>query len=495
MEKISEGFNENMGKVVQAIGPIVDVYFEHLVPPIGRALFLDDKRIYLEVVEYLKNNIVRCLALGSTDMIQMEAIVKDTQNPISISLSGKLLGRVVNIFGEPIDGGGEIEPLENETKDQKLNVYGEAIIKKNLGDIQVVKPIEKLAPSFEAIKGELQIYETGIKSIDFFAPFPKGGKIGLFGGAGVGKTVIITELIHNIVYEQQGLSVFLGIGERSREGFELIEELKSKDLIKNVALVYGQMNETPGIRSRVALTGLTVSEYLRDTYKKDILLFVDNVFRYAQAGSEISTILGRMPSDTGYQPTLGQEIGQFEERITSTNEGSITSAQAVYVPADDFTDPAVQAILSNLDASIVLSRDLAKKKIYPAIDPLRSTSVIMSPMYVKKEHFEGVKKSRQILERYEELKNIIAILGIEELTPEDRTSVERAEKLIKFFSQPFFTSESYTGIKGAYVTLDETIDGVNQIISGAVDEIPDDLFYLKGNIEGIKEEWQAKKKQ
>ncbi len=466
METVSK---ENRGRVVQAVGPIIDVYFDYLIPPIGRSLLVKETDLHLEVVEYLKSNIVRCLALGSTDTVRRNSVVIDTKEPFSIAVGPELIGRVVDVFGRPIDNQGVLETTEK-------------------------RPVEQLAPSFEAIGGKLEVYETGIKSIDFFSPFPRGGKIGLFGGAGVGKTVIITELIHNIVYEKQGLSVFLGIGERSREGYELIEELKRKKLMEKVALVFGQMNETPGIRSRVAHTGLTIAEYLRDSQKKDVLLFVDNVFRFAQAGSEISTILGRMPSDTGYQPTLGQEIGRLEERINSTSSGAITSAQAVYVPADDFTDPAVQAILSNIDASVVLSRDLAKKKIYPAIDPLRSTSVLINHMYISGEHFDGVRKSRQILERYEELKNIIAILGIEELTPADRLTVERAEKLVKFFSQPFFTSESYTGRPGIFVTLDDTVKGANDILSGAVDEIPEDYFYMKGTITEIKEEWLKKKK-
>ena len=464
IENISK---ENVGRVVQAIGPIVDVFFDYLTPPIGRALYVKENQLYLEVVEYLKSNIVRCLALGSTDMIKRDAVVVDTGQPLSIPLGRGILGRVVNVFGEPIDDGPPIESTET-------------------------RPIESPAPSFEEVESNIEILETGIKSIDFFSPFPRGGKIGLFGGAGVGKTVIITELIHNIVFGHQGLSVFLGVGERSREGYELIEELKSKDLIKNVSLIFGQMNETPGIRSRVAHTGLTVAEYLRDTYKKDILVFIDNVFRYAQAGSEISTILGRMPSDTGYQPTLGQEIGQIEERITSTSSGAITSAQAVYVPADDFTDPAVQAILSNLDSSVVLSRELSKKKIYPAIDPLKSTSIILSRLYVSKAHFEGVKRTRQTLERYDELKNIIAILGIEELAPEDAQIVQRAEKIVKFFSQPFFTSQSYTGKEGAYVKLEDTIKGVNAILDGEVDKIPEEYFYMKGTIDEIKAEWESK---
>jgi F-type H+-transporting ATPase subunit beta len=383
-------------------------------------------------------------------------------------LSPNILGRVLDAFGRPLDDGGPIQPTEYRAIDQP-------------------------PPSFTEVQSDLTFFETGIKAIDFFAPFPKGGKIGLFGGAGVGKTVIITELIHNIVQVNQGLSVFLGVGERSREGFELIEELRTKNLLKDTTLVFGQMNETPGVRFRAALAGLTVAEYLRDTMKKDVLLFIDNVFRYAQAGSEISMILGRMPSDTGYQPTLGQEIGQIEERIVSTKSGAITSAQAVYVPADDFSDPAVQTILGSLDASVLLSRELAKKKIYPAIDPLKSTSIMLGKHF-SPDHYVAATRARQALERLNELRNIVAILGVDELTPEDRVTVNRARKLTQFFSQPFFTSEVFSGRKGVYVPLPRTVDGVSRILSGEVDEIPEDLFYMAGEIGEVEERWQAQKR-
>jgi len=464
---VSENFlSENRGEIIEAIGPVVDIYFPYLIPPIGRSLQIEDSKLLLEVVEYVKGNIVRCIALGPTDSVRRGSAVLDLKQELRIPLSKEMLGRVVNVFGEPIDGQGSFEAEEYRTIFQE-------------------------APGFEQVKSKFEILETGIKSIDFFAPFPKGGKIGLFGGAGVGKTVIITELIHNIVYSAKGVSVFLGVGERSREGFELIEELKSKKVIENVSLVYGQMNETPGIRFRVAYSGLTVAEYLRDTLKKDILLFIDNVFRFAQAGSEVSTILGRMPSEAGYQPTMSQEIGQIEERIVSTTTGSITSAQAVYVPADDFSDPAVQAISAHLDSIVVLSRDMAEKKIYPAIDQLKSTSVILNPDYVGEKHYRNLEVARQVLERNNELQNIIAILGIDELSPLDRTIVERARKLIKFFSQPFYTSESYTGKKGIYVSLADTINGVEKIVNGDMDKIPDDLFYMVGKIEEVEQKWQA----
>ncbi len=461
-------FSHNQGRVIEATGPIVDVLFSYLTPPIGRCLFLPEHNLYLEVVEYLRNRAVRCLALGSTDAVVLNALVVDTQEKVSIPLGKSVLGRVLDVFGRPLDEGPEIVAEERRAIDQP-------------------------PPSFSEVENKLTFFETGIKAIDFFSPFPKGGKIGLFGGAGVGKTVIITELIHNIVQINQGLSVFLGVGERSREGFELIEELKSKQLLQDTTLVFGQMNETPGVRFRAALTGLTVAEYLRDSMKKDVLLFVDNVFRYAQAGSEISMILGRMPSDTGYQPTLGQEIGQIEERIVSTKNGAITSAQAVYVPADDFTDPAVQTILGSLDASVLLSREMAKKKIYPAIDPLKSTSIMLGS-HLNPDHYVAATRARQALERLNELRNIVAILGVDELTPEDRVTVSRARKLTQFFSQPFFTSEVFSGRKGVYVPLEKTVAGVNKILSGELDEAPEDLFYMVGPIEDVEAAWQAKKR-
>ncbi len=467
MEELLVG-GQNQGRVIQARGPVVDVYFQFLTPPIGRCLYLPDSQLKLEVVQYLKNKLVRCLALGVTDRVERNAIVTDTRKPVEVPLGLEMLGRVVNLFGEPIDGGAPFK-------------------------VEEYRAVEQAPPSFGDVRSQLEIFETGIKAIDFFAPFPRGGKIGLFGGAGVGKTIIISELIHNIIHNEVGVSVFLGVGERSREGFELIDELTRRNLLSKVALVYGQMNETPGVRFRAAHTGLTVAEYLRDTLGKDVLLFIDNVFRYAQAGSEISTILGRMPSDTGYQPTLGQEIGQIEERITSTDKGAITSAQAVYVPADDFSDPAVQTILGNLDASVVLTRELAKRKIYPAMDPLKSTSVMLNPKYISKSHYAAVLGARQVLERFEELRNIVAILGIDELTPEDRKVVERSKKITNFFAQPFFSAESYSGVKGVYVATADTIKGVEKILSGELDKVPEELFYLKGKIEEVEQAWVATK--
>lgn len=459
---------QNTGKVVRAIGPVIDVHFTSLIPPIGRALHIPSHDLILEVIEYAEHKTVRCIALNSTETVYYGLEVIDTQQPVSIPLGKDMLGRVINTFGKPLD---------------------------NLGSytIEEHRPIIQPPPAFSDVLSDLEIYETGIKAIDFFAPFPKGGKIGMFGGAGVGKTVIITELIHNIASIMQGLSVFIGVGERTREGHELIQELRDKNLLNNVALIYGQMNETPGVRYRAAHAGLTVAEYLRDSYKKDVLLFIDNVFRFAQAGNEISTILGRLPSDTGYQPTLGREIGEVQERIVSTEKGAITSAQAVYVPADDFNDPAVETILNKLDSSVILSRDLVRKRIYPAIDPLRSSSILIDRIRIGDEHFEAVREARRILQRNEELQSIISVLGKDELSIDDRTVVDRAGKLQKFLTQPFFSSENYTGMKGEYVPLKDTVSGVSQILSGDCDEIPEDLFYMKGSIETVKAAWLKQK--
>ena len=454
----------NHGYIVRASGPIVDVQFSGLVPPLGRELIIMSLDLHMEVVEYAEHKTVRCMALGPTETVSSGMEVTDTQGPISLPLGRAMLGRVINAFGQALDEKGEYLVEER-------------------------RPIHRAPPTYFDVNGKLELYETGIKAIDFFAPFPKGGKIGLFGGAGVGKTVIITELIHNIVSVMQGLSVFIGVGERTREGHELIEELREKNLLNNVALIFGQMNETPGVRFRAAHSGLTAAEYLRDTYNKDVLLFIDNVFRYAQAGNEISTILGRLPSDTGYQPTLGQEIGQIEERIASTSRGAITSAQAVYVPADDFNDPAVETIMSKLDATVILSRDLAAKRIYPAIDSLKSTSILIDRIQIGDEHFDAVREARKILQRSEELQSIISVLGKDELSVEDRIIVDRAGKITKFFTQPFFSSESLNGTKGAYVPLKEAILGARKIIDGEVDDIPEEFFYLKGTIMEVEDAW------
>lgn len=455
---------DNAGTVVRAQGPIIDVEFTGLVPPLGQALIVEELDLSLEVLEYVTKKVVRCMALGPTETVHHGMRVQDTHSLVMMPLGKEMLGRVVNAFGQPLDAKPPY-PAEQH------------------------RPLRAEPPEYFSVSSELEIYETGIKAIDFFSPFPKGGKIGLFGGAGVGKTVIITELIHNIVSMMHGLSVFIGVGERTREGHELIDELQEKRLLENVALIYGQMNETPGVRFRVAQAGLTTAEYLRDTFGKDILLFIDNIFRYAQAGTELSTMLGRLPSDTGYQPTLGQEIGQIEERIVSTELGAITSAQAVYVPADDFHDPAVETILGKLDASVILSRDLAKRRLYPAIDILKSTSILIDKIHISESHFDAVLETRKVLQRNDELKSIISILGKDELTPDDRLVVDRAGKIIKFFTQPFFSSEDYTGISGAYVPLEETVFGVQEILRGKCDDIPEECFYLKGKLEDVKATW------
>lgn len=459
----------NIGRVVKAVGPIVDVQFSQLMPPLGRALYVPSFDLYLEVIEYDEQKTVRCIALNSTESIKHGMEVIDTLSPLSIPLGRDMLGRVINTFGKPLDN---LEPYTAEEN----------------------RPIVQAPPDYFDVNSKLEVYETGIKSIDFFAPFPKGGKIGLFGGAGVGKTVIITELIHNIVSVMQGLSVFIGVGERTREGHELIEELHDKKLIDNVSLIFGQMSETPGIRFRASHAGLTVAEYLRDTFSKDILLFIDNVFRYAQAGNEISTVLGRLPSDTGYQPTLGQEIGEIEERIASTDRGAITSAQAVYVPADDFNDPAVATILSKLDSSVILSRDLVRKRIYPAVDPLRSSSILLDRGQISAVHYDTAREARKILQRSEDLQSIISVLGKDELSADDRNIVDRAGKLQMFFTQPFYSSENYTGTPGVFVRLEDTVRGAAKIVNGEADEIPEEHFYLKSTIESVEESWRATKR-
>jgi F-type H+-transporting ATPase subunit beta len=460
----SNSIVHNRGNVVKVSGPIVDVFFVNDIPPIRNILSVADSKLMLEVTEHLKDRIARCIALGPTGGVTMKAVVDDTGAPIELSLGKNILGKVMNVFGNPIDG--------KEIKEEE------------------VRAIYQAPPSFEEVSSKIEILETGIKSIDFFAPFPKGSKIGFFGGAGVGKTVLITELIHNIAMQYSGMSVFCGVGERTREGQELIAELKEKKVIDKIAIIMGQMNESPGVRFRAIYSGVTIAEYLRDTFSKDVLLFVDNVYRFIQAGSEVSMILGRVPSETGYQSTLYQELGEVEERINSTGKGAITSVQAIYVPADDFTDPAVQAAINHVDSSVVLSRKLAGQRIYPAIDPLKSSSVVINPEFIDIRHYTIVQAAYRILERYDELKNIIAILGEEELSSEDKTSVSRAKKLIQFMSQPFFTSEAFTGKKGEFVPLKDTIYGVEKILSGDLDSIDESKLHMIGTIEPIEKKWQ-----
>ena len=451
----------NTGKIIQIMGPVVDCEFEEKLPPIANALTVqrEQRTLVLEVAQHLGGNRVRALAMDSTDGLQRKAEVQDTGKPISVPLGEKVLGRMFNVLGQPIDGKGAVE---GETS-------------------SIYQP----APKLEEQKTEPEIFETGIKVVDLLAPFLKGGKVGLFGGAGVGKTVLLQELIHNTAKEHGGYSVFAGVGERTREGNDLYYEMKESGVLENTALVFGQMNEVPGARFRTALTGLRMAEYFRDEKNKDVLLFIDNIFRFVQAGSEVSVLLGRMPSAVGYQPTLATDMGQLQERITSTKSGSITSVQAIYVPADDITDPAPATTFSHLDSTVVLSRELASLGIYPAVDPLDSRSSALDPRIVGQEHYEIAREVQRILQRYKELQDIIAILGMEELAEEDKVVVARARKIQRFLSQPFSVASQFTGREGKYVTREETIRGFKEIIEGKHDAKDESVFYLKGSIDEV----------
>ena len=459
---------KNIGKIVKVVGPIVDVLFEDQVPQIFNALEVqkDGKSLILEVVLQLGENIVRTIAMDSTDGLQRTTAVLDTGAPITVPVGKGTLGRIMNVTGQPIDDRGPIQSDE-------------------------YRSIHQLAPAFKDQSTETDILVTGIKVIDLLAPYSRGGKVGLFGGAGVGKTVLIMELINNVAKAHGGYSVFAGVGERTREGNDLYHEMISSNVIdlegdqSKAALVYGQMNESPGARARVALTGLTIAEHFRDASKQDVLLFIDNIFRFTQAGSEISALLGRIPSAVGYQPTLGSEMGDLQERITSTHTGSITSVQAVYVPADDLTDPAPATSFTHLDATTVLSRQIAELGIYPAVDPLDSTSRILDPRIVGEEHYTVPRQVQSVLQSYKSLQDIIAILGMDELSPEDKLTVSRARKIQRFFSQPFHVAEVFTGIPGAFVPLEETIKGFKGIVEGLYDDIPEVDFYMKGSIEDV----------
>ena len=451
----------NEGKVVQVIGPVVDVEFlDGNLPDLYNALVVKEEgfNLTMEVMQHLGNNVVRCVALSSTDGMRggMKAI--NTGAPIKAPVGASTLGRLFNVVGDPIDEKGSLEPEE-------------------------WWPIHRDPPSFDELKPSTEILETGLKVLDLLAPLPKGGKMGLFGGAGVGKTVLIMELIRNIAYEHGGYSVFAGVGERTREGNDLYLEMTESGVIDKTVLVFGQMNEPPGARMRVGLTGLTAAEYFRDKEGQDVLLFIDNIFRFVQAGSEVSALLGRMPSAVGYQPTLATEMGELQERITSTKKGSITSVQAIYVPADDLTDPAPATTFAHLDGTIVLSRQLSELGIYPAVDPLDSTSRLLDPLVVGEEHYEVGRGVQRILQRYKELQDIIAILGIEELSDEDKIIVARARKVQRFLSQPFHVAEAFTGRPGAYVPLKETIKGFKEILAGQHDDLPEEAFYMVSNIE------------
>ena len=450
-----------IGKVIQVMGPVVDVKFnEGELPPILNALTIpvNDRTLTVEIAQHIGDNTARCIAMSSTDGLSRGTAVTDTGAPISVPVGKETLGRIFNVLGDAVDN---IEAPKTEERWE----------------------IHRAAPKYEDLATSTEIFETGIKVIDLICPYSKGGKIGLFGGAGVGKTVLIMELINNIAKEHGGISVFSGVGERTREGNDLYNEMKQSGVINNTALVYGQMNEPPGARMRVALSGLTMAEYFRDTLGQDVLLFIDNIFRFTQAGSEVSALLGRMPSAVGYQPTLATEMGALQERITSTKKGSITSIQAVYVPADDLTDPAPATTFAHLDATTVLARNIASQGIYPAVDPLESTSRILSPDIVGEEHYFVAKEVQRILQRYNELMDIIAIMGMDELSDEDKLLVGRARKIQRFLSQPFDVSEKFTGIPGKYVPLSETIRGFKEIIEGKHDDLPESVFLFVGSID------------
>ena len=460
---------EHIGKVVQILGPIMDIRFQPgEVPTILNAVRVEaeERDVWVEVSQDLGDNTVRCISLQSTEGLQRGLQAVDTGRPITVPVGREVLGRMLNVLGQPMDSKGEVKT------DEEMSIHREA-------------------PPFEEQNPATEILETGIKVIDLIAPYAKGGKVGLFGGAGVGKTVLIMELIRNIATEHGGFSVFTGVGERTREGQELYEDMTESGVIEKTSLVFGQMNEPPGSRMRVALTGLTMAEYFRDHEGQDVLLFIDNIFRFIQAGSEVSALLGRMPSAVGYQPTLATEVGDLQERITSTQHGSITSVQAIYVPADDLTDPAPATTFAHLDATTVLSRKIVEMGIYPAVDPLESTSRVLDPRIVGDDHYHTARRVEEVLQRQKELQDIIAILGMEELTEADRLAVYRARKIQRFFSQPFFVAESYTGMEGKYVPVTETIAGFKAILDGEVDDLPEGAFFMVGNIEEAKE--KAKK--
>ena len=462
--------NDNFGHVIQVLGPVIDVEFSgDALPPINNALklsnsLINDKEwnLVIEVAQQIGSKRVRCIAMDTTDGVQRGEKVLDTGKPISIPVGKSTLGRMMNVLGESIDGGGPIEA-------------------------DILSPIHKPAPSFQEQSTKTEVFETGIKVIDLLAPFLKGGKIGLFGGAGVGKTVLLMELINNVAKEYGGYSFFAGVGERTREGNDLYMEMKESGVLGNTGLVFGQMNEPPGARVRVALTGLTLAEHFRDEEGQDVLLFVDNIFRFTQAGSEVSALLGRIPSAVGYQPTLATDLGALQERITSTVKGSITSVQAIYVPADDLTDPAPATTFAHLDGTIVLSRQLAELGIYPAVDPLDSTSRMLDPRIVGDEHYRVAREVQRILQRYKQLQEIIAILGIDELSEEDKIDVSRARKIQRFLSQPFFVAAQFTGLEGKYVSIQDTVKSFDEILGGELDDLPEQAFYLVGSIDEAKD--------
>ena len=460
------------GTVIQVMGPVLDIRFsEENLPELLTAIEIPngDATIIAEVAQHIGDNVVRCIAMSSTDGLQRGAEATSTGAPIKVPVGEACLGRVFNLLGQPIDEAGPVEAQE-------------------------AWPIHRAAPSYDEQETSTEILETGIKVIDLICPYAKGGKIGLFGGAGVGKTVLIQELIYNIATEHNGYSVFTGVGERTREGNDLFLEMTESGVIKKTAMVFGQMNEPPGARMRVGLSGLTMAEYFRDVKHQDVLLFIDNIFRFTQAGSEVSALLGRMPSAVGYQPTLATEMGALQERITSTKNGSITSVQAVYVPADDYTDPAPATTFAHLDATTALDRGIASLGIYPAVDPLNSTSRILSPDVVGAEHYEVARGVQRILQRYKELQDIIAIMGMDELSEEDKLTVNRARKVQRFLSQPFSVAEQFTGFEGKYVPLKETVRGFKEIIEGKHDQIPESCFLFAGTIDDVVAKWKGEGK-
>ncbi len=461
---------ENIGKITRVTGPVVDVEFEQgKLPNILTALYITNPAInneadnlVVEVAQHLGDNVVRTIAMDVTDGLRRGMPVKDTGKPIMMPVGSAGLGRVLNVVGRPVDGLG---PVSQEK----------------------MMPIHRSAPKFTEQDVTVRVLETGVKVIDLLVPFPRGGKMGMFGGAGVGKTVIMMEMVHNIAMQHGGISVFAGVGERTREGNDLYHEMKDSGVLPKAALIYGQMTEPPGARARVALSALTAAEYFRDVEGQDVLIFIDNIFRFTQAGSEVSALLGRMPSAVGYQPTLAVDLGELQERITSTNKGSITAVQCVYVPADDLTDPAPATTFAHLDGTVVLSRQIAELGIYPAVDPLDSTSRILDAAYIGEEHYRTARQVQQILQKYKELQDIIAILGIDELSDEDKITVSRARKIQRFLSQPFHVAEAFTGKPGKYVKIEDTVKAFKEICDGKHDEIPEQAFYMKGGIEEVLE--------
>ena len=467
MPNLAPTNQKQRGTVVQVHGAVVDVHFPGELPEIYNALYVEnEQRLVLEVFEHLQGSIARCLAMGPSQGLQIGLLVENSGDVLHIGVGKELLGRVVNVFGEEVDDGEPIKTTET-------------------------RPIHHPSPTYTELRTTTEIIETGIKSLDFITPFLKGGKIGFFGGAGVGKTQLVTEIIHNTTVAHGTQSVMCGVGERTREGNELYLTLRDSDVLPKVAIVLGQMNETPAMRFRTPLTGVTISEYFRDTTGKDVLLFIDNIFRFIQAGMEVSTVLGRIPSETGYQSTLSTEMGEVQERIVSTDVASITSVQAIYVPADDFSDPAVQAIFSHLDSTVVLSRKIAQQKIFPAMDILACSSSVDRAILGDK-HYQVQQATLKVLERYRSLQNIIAILGVDELSEAEKITVGRARKILKFLSQPFFTAEKFTNIPGAYVPREETVKGVEAILSGIYDDLSDDMFMLIGPVEEAEKKWKEK---